>query len=224
MKSAIIALAAAALAAPAALAGSVSGPLTDTQLNGVFTDEVWVAEGRYGNNANNGDWELGINGSFGLNNTNFTWGPSVAEYSAVISADPNGVFMSIFERGGTDAVASISQDVAGDDFNPLALRTRAPREGLASISNISGAGQSFGETLTVETPSSASPALSLIFTGFDFNSDAGFEVAFDFTWRWNDARGSAPAFQLKAGNVIPLPGAAGMALAGLGLAAARRRR
>jgi hypothetical protein len=228
MKTAIIALAAGALVAPAALAGSVSGPFTDDiYSSGQFTDS-WVAEGRYGNNANNGDWELGVQG-FDLQNTNYTWGPSVVDYTAQITYIPTGqVRLEIFALGGgPTALASIENDVPMGGINALALRTAAPRDGVASISNITVFSQSFSESLSVNQPQGPR-ALSLVFTGFDFADDDGFQVSFDFQWRWTDARGSSPAFQLKAGNfnqrIIPLPGAAGMALAGLGIAASRRRR
>jgi hypothetical protein len=218
------ALAGVAVAATPALAGSVTGPLTDSDLTGVFTDEAWVAEARYGNNRGNGDWELGANVGGSLQNTNFVWGEGSANYRARVSWVSSGFLtLDILSADGDATLASISNEGPADAFNAIAIRAAAPRDGSASISDIDMPGASYaGEQLSVVQPPANERARSLLFTGFDLSES--FTVTFAFEWVWDDARGSQPAFQVKAGNIIPLPGAAGLALAAMGVAGVRRRR
>ncbi len=221
--AAIAALAGSLLVAPAALAGTVSAPLTDSQLNAQFSDEAWVAEGRHGNNRPNGDWELGAKVGNDLNNTNFVWA-NEGLYRARVSWFASGFLkLDILQQGSV--VGSVENERDADSFNAVAIRLAAPKQGVGSLSDIDFNGDLFnGTQLNVVQPPANDRARSLLFTGFDLSGD--FTIEFDFVWEWSQTQGSAPAFQVKAGNVevIPLPGVAGMGLAGLAAVGFRRRR
>ncbi|MEM6332989.1 MAG: choice-of-anchor W domain-containing protein [Planctomycetota bacterium] len=225
-------LALAFVAAPA-LAGGVTTQQfdTDAEINEIIVNEVFAAEGRYGNNnPSNGDWELGIwsDGSL-ADQEDFEWvsGRTVDFSLSFIPVGPvNLVTFSLFDN---DAPLVRSVDSFEDDgFDSLLLRTRATKDGSSIVlDDLKLNGELISDT---SFASGDDDGLGLLLLSLD-GIDEGFNLDGTVTMNWgNDTpRGSHLAFQIKAVEttdlvVVPSPTAASLGLLAIvGLAARRRR-
>ncbi len=182
-----------------------------------------VAEFRWGNNANNGDWEVGVGfptsspGNF--NQANTVWS---GNESFKLTYDGAGGLTLDFN--GTSSFLSHAVDPQG--FNALAVRANGTR-GDVTISNLEFNGMGFG-------PLVADDVISYIaLTNLDLDSmwmltgNINFNPVSDGS---SANRGSAPGFQVKLADLpvsdVPLPAAVWSllaALTGLGLIGRRRR-
>ncbi|TVQ61579.1 MAG: hypothetical protein EA378_07420 [Phycisphaerales bacterium] len=212
MAAAVAMVSGAAMAAP-----STFGVGSDPELAGLLQNELFVAEGRTGNNAPSGDWELGIttNNPYTVRDQaqrSWTAGEFVA-FSLTYDSSTGDVSYVFGDE-------VLSWNVVGNVGN-IYLRARATEgevmlRGLNlngfDLSAVVGAGGDAG-SLDILGISGAGSRFSLIGEAM-IDPDGG--------------RGSNPAFQIKVDTapmpIIPTPTAAGLGLLGLGGLAARRRR
>ncbi len=212
MAAAVAAVSGVAMAAP-----STFGVASDAELVGLLNNELFVAEGRTGNNAPNGDWELGIT----TNNPYTVHDQAQRSWTA-----GEFVSFSLEYNSSTGNVSYIfgdevlSWNVAGNVGN-IYIRTRAT-EGEVVLRGLSLNGFDLGAVVGAGGDAGSLDILGISGAGSSFSLIG--EAMIDP----NGGRGSNPAFQIKVDTapmpIIPTPTAAGLGLLGLGGLAARRRR
>jgi opacity protein-like surface antigen len=223
-------LAAALLAAmvhPAAAAVTITTVADDNALRSLLggaTEPLldWVSEGRIGNNALNGDFEidsgLSTGGPFGPGQTaQFVW-PNGDARNLTLVYDA-GTGRAVFEIGGSEALGDGTQVVfdvpAGRrDFSDLFVRARAP----------SAATETLFEDFTVDGLNLGSFSSAADGSGLSIRQISGLGLADGFTltasvsFDWRGApqpSGSQQAFQLKFANPVPEPGTWALMAAGV---------
>jgi len=194
--------------------------------------EAYSAEGRFGNNALNGDWEVGINlgtGSgidFGVVTDQFVW-PNGSSVDFKLTYDGDATKKLTWN---VDGVEVMTNSILGD-VNELLIRTRSGKDSSLLIDNLAigpkgGPTQSGGGATAFSSGDGTVNYLRI--AGFDFTQD--FELIGDATFTWadpNDVKGSRLAFQVKGMQVVPEASTLtmmGLGLSGLGLMAIRRSR
>lgn len=190
---------------------------TYTNLPSTFSGSgVYGAELRRGNNATNGDWEIGVGeatsqaGKFAQNQ--FAWGNATYDFTATWNASG----MSVTVNGQTTSYANAA--LLGDT-----LRVGAKRDATVTIASVDGA--AFNQTLSGTLGNGTSNYL------YFFSTDAfgGDGLTFTGTVRIGGANGTGSASEIffENGNfaAVPEPATWAMMIGGFGLigAASRRR-
>ncbi|MEM6392049.1 MAG: choice-of-anchor W domain-containing protein [Planctomycetota bacterium] len=225
---------AATLTAAQASAGVATTTLgSDAEANALTASKAFAAEGRFGNNnANNGDWELGLwTPNTVADQSNFAW-TSGSPVNFILGFNPsnNMVTFSVTEftsqSWNTETVFSVEEP----DFDTLLLRTRATKNGSdITLDNLFFNGQSIPGQSAADSDDTGLGLLAI--SGID--TTEAFFLTGQLTMNWSTQdmpRGSHLAFQIKAieavptTSVVPTPTAALAGLSALGLLAARRRR
>lgn len=218
-----------ALAAIAATAASAHATLTasmfaggDAAFNALTNNgdlEAAVAEGRIGNAATTGTWELAIwdQGATGTiqDQAQFAFGNM---QTVPFSLTWDGISTVTYTVGAT----SISWNAVPEAFTDIFIRNRAAANSSLSLSDLNLNGTPLPGLTSVGTTTNAVVRyLRIENMGMDFGA---FTLTGNQTLSWLGAppTNSALAYQIKLTNVIPAPGA--LALAGVGLLAAARRR
>jgi hypothetical protein len=215
-------LMASAIAIAAAGAAQASVQVVTPGAQGTYTNlpstfggaGVYGAELRRGNNANNGDWEIGVGeatsqaGKF--NQSQFTWGDGTYDFSATWNA--SGLALTV--NGQT---TSYNAPLLGDT-----LRLGAKRDATVTVGTVDGF--AFTETLNGTLGNGTVNYLHL----FSNDNWGGDGVTFTGTVRIGgvDGRGSASQIFFQNGDfaAIPEPATWAMMIGGFGLVGAAMRR
>jgi hypothetical protein len=212
------------------LAGSVSSAqvASDAAMNDMINEKFWVAEGRFGNNnANNGDWEMGIwSPTTVTDQAGFNWASGrELDFTLTYLAGPQQVRLTIIDSDALFQQTVTSFEEPG--FDTLFLRTRATKAGSSILlDNLELNGQAINDT---SFASGDGDGLGILKLGLD-GMDQGLSLVGTMTMTWGQVtpRGSHLAFQIKATDsdmvVVPTPTAAAGGLLGLAGLAWRRRR
>ncbi|WP_414579219.1 choice-of-anchor W domain-containing protein [Anabaena sp. CCY 9402-a] len=182
--------------------GFTDGDFNNLLSNGEFT-ELFVAEGRIGNNSLNGDRELGINTSTGLPvaSGQRVWGNGTPvnftlEYTGTqVNYTVNGELLS------SNAFTSVVDNIF--------LRTRAADDSSITLSNLVFNGTAIGQNLLSSVSGAGSDIDYLQIS--DISSPFTLTGEILMTWTGTIPRNSRLAYQLKVGSTksIPEPGAVG---------------
>ena len=201
-------------------AGMLSGgdPAFNTLTNNGSLERA-VAEGRIGNGATNGTWELAIwdqGGSGSIQDqAQFAFGNM---QSLPFSLTWDGSSTVTYTVGTT----SVTWGAVPGGFTDIFIRARAAANSSMSLSNMLLDGTPLPGLTAVGTPTNALVRyLRVQNMGSDFGAFTltGTQT---FSWIGNAPTNSALAYQIKLTNVIPAP--ASLLVVGLaGLGAARRR-
>lgn len=179
-----------------------------------------VAEGRIGNNANNGTWERGIwqQGGVGapITSANYIWGNATPN---TWSFDWDGVSTVTFNVGNT----SLSWNAVAGDFTDIFIRTRSAADSALALTSMSFNGVDGNLALgdLVSTGNGDVEYLRITNGGAPLSAFSLGGIA-DLSWTGAQPSNSALAFQVKFTNVVPAPGALAM-LGAAGLVTRRRR-
>jgi hypothetical protein len=212
------ALAALAFVAGASAAFSTSRLATDAQMNALIDQMSFVAEGRVGNRATNGTFELDLHQSDpGIIDAQgqYAWQNGATVPFTVTYAAATGLV--VFTIDGV----TISH-VYNNPFTDVFMRTRATvADTMILLDNLEINGMPLGDVSQAVNPGAGIDILRV--EGLD--SSMNMTVTGDVTLAWGATApsNSQLAFQMKFATVIPSPaGAAALAL--MGLATLRRRR
>ncbi|MBD2360793.1 PEP-CTERM sorting domain-containing protein [Anabaena minutissima FACHB-250] len=182
--------------------GFTDGDFNNLLSNGEFT-ELFVAEGRIGNNSLNGDRELGINTSTGLPvaSGQRVWGNGTPvdftlEYTGTqVNYTVNGELLS------SNAFTSVADNIF--------LRTRAADDSSITLSNLVFSGTAIGQNLLSSVSGAGSDIDYLQIS--DISSPFTLTGEILMTWTGTIPRNSRLAYQITVGSTksIPEPGAVG---------------
>ncbi|MEA5568732.1 choice-of-anchor W domain-containing protein [Anabaena sp. UHCC 0399] len=182
--------------------GFTDGDFNNLLSNGEFT-ELFVAEGRIGNNSLNGDRELGINTSTGLPvaSGQRVWGNGTPvnftlEYTGTqVNYTVNGELLS------SNAFTSVVDNIF--------LRTRAADDSSVTLSNLVFNSTAIGQNLLSSVSGAGSDIDYLQIS--DISSPFTLTGEILMTWTGTIPRNSRLAYQIKVGSTksIPEPGAVG---------------
>lgn len=197
--------------------------------DGLFS-ELFVAEGRIGNNANNGTYEASINNAAGspVEQTNFSWGNGVATNSNNVrsfSLEYDGQTVKFIIAGKT-----LQTQVFSGPVNQIFLRTRAANNSAARLSNLMLNNTPVGSLFSQGTGGSHDVDY-LVISGDLVNGAYSNFSPFNLTgnallsWTGTQPKNSHLAFQIKVGTGTPVPTPALLpGLIGMGVAAMRKKR
>jgi hypothetical protein len=236
IRAACVAAAGMAFSATAALGGSVSvvqSGLSDAQLSSFVDSDLFVAEARVGDSGRNAQKEAILTGPGGFRSeSNVNLGGEPVNISAAFSLSLSSGILS-FSFNGVSVPSDLN--LGGNAPDALAIRLRGDRQLQsfnygASLTELSFNGTAVNGFSQVDVDNGGiNPGVSsLILDGFDFSQDWTLEgrITFIADELRGAGVGSNPAMQIKGVEmqVIPLPTAAAMGFAGLGLVGLRRRR
>lgn len=181
--------------------------------------ESFVAEARFGNSRNNGDWEIGV----GVPNT------ATPDQIAQHSWDKGESFdFSLTVTDGNTFTFTVDGETLtwnedADPISALAIRAAAkPRNNNSTTTTTLSNLKLDGVALSIDSLSGDNDANYLYLTGLTSNNFTLTGTA-SFSWTNRKPRGSRASFQIKGIQaVIPTPGA--LLLGGVGLAALAARR
>lgn len=199
---------------------AVSTLSSDADFLALGRTEAFVAEARYGNNGNSGDWERGLGVPDTANpdvigqNTWANGGSFDFELSVT-----NGNMFSFTANGLT-----LNWTEAADAFDGISIRAAAmPRNSSSTTSTELSNLTLDGNLLSISTLSGDNNAEYLLITGLTSDTFTLTGTA-SFGWTGDEPRGSRASFQIKGlTSTIPVPGAILLGLLGLSAIAARRR-
>lgn len=214
------AVAAAATVSHAAISTSVlaGGDAEFLSLTDGGSLEQAVAEGRIGNGATNGTWEMAIwdIGGSGTVQSQAQLAP-VNGTAAPFTITYDGVSTLTYDVGGT----SISWNNVAGPFTDIFVRTRSATDSTILLDDLAIDASPLSIDMVSSTGNGDVNYLRIRNMGDDFGA---FSLTGTHTFSWTGTRpnNSALAYQFKFSNVVPTPGA----LAALALAAPvfRRRR
>lgn len=188
---------------------------TDTQFNNLLSSkefqELFVAEGRMGNNALNGDRELGINNANfqPVAQGQFVWESGNAE-DFLLQYDGSQASYSV---GGTTLISNVFNGTVNDIY----IRTRETSTSNVRLDNLFFNGIALGDNALSEPGNGDSDRVDYLRIS---DISAPFTIAGTVTMSWT---GSPPdqsnlAYQIKAGETtdssknVPEPGTVGALL------------
>lgn len=194
------------------LPGFGDSDFNNAKNSGLF-EEDWVAEGRIGNNANNGTWEQGI---FNWTN-NTTFPPTSAQDNFVWTSDTPVAFTIDYQaaNGGTLTYTLGGQIISSTNLteasrfpnglNALYIRTRSNNvEDSVSLSNLSISHSSETFNYVSSLGSSDGDTVNYLLIS-DIEGDFTLTGNATLSWLTSRPNNSALAFQVKGGNVVPEP-------------------
>ena len=219
----VVSTCAAGLVAPAVHADLTTTVFdNDLDANAAIDVEAFVAEGRIGNAATNGTFELDLGPSTAApaDTDQFAWGDGITyDFSITYDAGTDLVTFT-FDTGDILGTQTMQYTLAGDEvFTDVFIRTRTQDGATATVSNIVIDGMAAGEDSSVTGSGVEIVQISgaNLMDGFTMTGSAMFD------WDGSPPINSQLAFQMKFATAVPAPGALAL-LACTGLAGTRRRR
>lgn len=158
------------------------------------TDLEWQAEGRFGNNAGNGDWELGVGNntqqSSQSTSTQFTWTSGQA-VPFTVAYDGNDATFTIDGVSETYTVGAVTSDA---DLNIVAGKVSGGSGDEVALTNLELDGAPINPASLVDTDDTN--ASYLVIDSEDLSG--GFTLTGEVTFTWTSGTsGSRPAFQVQ---------------------------
>ena len=187
------------LAAPAAATLTVQHLASDTDMLALLGDTLYVAEGRIGNNALNGDFEIDLGGSTAApeQTAQYVWpNGTPVSWSLVYNHLTNQVTFTV-----DGEVLSWTSSLSG--YTDIFVRTRAVDSGSdITVDNMTLDADAVGDASVADGDASG---LDILWIGGGTLAD-GFTLTGDATLSWTGAtpQHSRLAFQIKVGTLKPV--------------------